>query len=134
MKDFDYIKRKVDNGEYKTSIEYPKKPAGFNKEIYVYDENQTVKWNMEHKEELKKEYERNLELYREENHRKQVEFRDDLIEVLQAEYNFSKVQATNVYIKAWEEGHSYGLGDVIIQAQDFGDFAYDIICQIPYTV
>ena len=51
---------------YNNKMEFPKKPEGYRKEGYVYDEDQSVKWNREHRESLELEYQEGLSNYQRE--------------------------------------------------------------------
>lgn len=54
IKNLDELIENVKNGGYKVKVEYPKRPEGYKRENYVYDENKSVKWNREHREKLEK--------------------------------------------------------------------------------
>ena len=55
-------------------------------------------------------------------------FKEDLIEyILGYEVISHKTQAERIYAKAWEDGHSYGLYNVLQELEDLMDFVEDII-------
>lgn len=135
----DTMKENVLNGKYKIDIEYPKKPEGFArayrddngnrqfKDVYVYDESKSVKWNKEHREELVDKYYKDLDACWEASRKKEEEFKTDLINALIEEYKLTDNQANHVYVRAWEDGHSDGLEQVVYDAVDYAEFARDIL-------
>lgn len=131
--DLETINEKVYNNEYTVKLEYPKRPEGYKKENYVYDENQTVKWNREHQEELANKYQEELQKYHNVANQMETQFVNDLIEALMTNYKFTEVQAKNIYKKAWEEGHADGLSAVIGFAIDFADFTKSQLNNEQYT-
>lgn len=133
------IKDNIENKKYEVDMEYPKKPEGFVyahkdengnrifKDIYIYDENKSVKWNKEHREELVNSYYDKVDEFHKLSNEKEKQFRKDLINALVEEYKLTENQAENVYIRAWEDGHSDGLSQVVYDAIDYADFARDIL-------
>ncbi|WP_304393150.1 hypothetical protein [uncultured Clostridium sp.] len=116
------IKNNVKNNKYTVKMEYPKRPEGYKKENYVYDEEKSVRWNREHQEELTNEYIDKLNDYHKETSRIETEFVEDLITAIKDEYKFTEIQATNIYKLAWEDGHSDGLETVISYVIYYADF------------
>lgn len=133
------IQENIKNGKYEVNMEYPKKPEGFSythkdengnrnfKDIYIYDENKSVKWNKEHREELVNKYYEEIDKIHRASNEKEEKFKKDLISAVKAEYGLTDNQALNVYVRAWEEGHADGLNQVVYEAMDYADFARDII-------
>ena len=56
-----------------------------------------------------------------------VEFEDDLIDALKNDYELSDSIAQRAFDMAWAEGHSDGYMDVLIYADQYGDFASDVL-------
>lgn len=110
-KSFKEIKNNIT--AYENSLEYPKKPEGYRKENYVYDENKSVKWNREHREELEKEYEEKRDRYRKEDYDLELQFKEDMINATKKEFNLNEKQAELIFNRSWEEGHSDGYESVV---------------------
>lgn len=121
------VTEKVENGYYTTKLEHPKKPEGYKRDGYVYDENQTVKWNREHQEKLSEEYMLKLAEYHKDANTKEFEFQNDLIQELQTEYNITEIQASNAFKLAWEEEHADGIISVIDRAKFYAEFIRAIL-------
>lgn len=113
---FEKIKNKIKLEEYTNKMGYPKKPEGYKKENYIYNENQSVKWNKEHQIELTNQYIEELMNFQEETNRLQLEFREQLIASIMIEFNFNKELSKYVYSLAWDERHSEGLESVVDEA------------------
>ena len=72
MRNLDELIDAIKNDNYKVKMEYPKRPEGYKKENYVYDENQTVKWNREHQEILSQKYQQDLKDFHGETSNKEI--------------------------------------------------------------
>lgn len=130
MFNLDDLEKRVLNDYYRVNLEYPKKPEGYRKEGYVYDENQTVKWNKEHRLELEAEYQKQLSEFHNMSRNKSVEFELDLKKALSEEFNLSANQVKNIASRAYDEGHSDGLQSIIYNARELAEFAIEIINDI----
>lgn len=124
------LERKVIADGYRIFVELPKKPEGYKKENYVYDENKTVKWNREHQEELEEEYLNKRHEFQLASNAKETEFGLDVRKALHEEYRLSVKHADMIASRAWEEGHDSGLLEVVNQARDLAEFVTDIINSI----
>lgn len=122
----DLIKR-VKNKEYKTSLEYPQKPEGYKKDNYVYDENKSVKWNREHREELEKDYREKMEEYRISQSDKDDLFMLDLAKMIHDNHELSVTIVDLITSTAYNENHSYGYEEVVWKADELADFADYVI-------
>ena len=111
---------------YNNKIEFPKKPEGYRKEGYVYDEDQSVKWNREHRESLELEYQEGLSNYQRESSRLELQFKHDLIRASEKEYKINYQQGEIFYKEAWNEGHSEGLEEVVNQMIKLLEFYKEI--------
>lgn len=117
IKNLDELIENVKNEGYKVKVEYPKRPEGYKRENYVYDENKSVKWNREHREKLEKEYSDSLKAYLKRSTDLELQFKEDLITLEMKRYKINKDQANLVYKRAWEDGHSEGYEEVINQVE-----------------
>lgn len=115
----------IENGAYKPTMAYP--TERFFKDGHIFDENQTVKWNREKVLSENQRIRNAKEAYRDEENRKNQQFRDDLLSVLQEEYGLSPACAAVVFSKAEDDGHWAGFHEVVSQAQILADFAVDIL-------
>lgn len=127
MINFDKLEQKMINDGYKVDIEYPKRPEGYKKEGYVYDENKTVKWNREHQAELAGEYSKKLTEYHKATNNKAAEFREDLKSALSTDYGFNGSQSDIIYNVIWEECHSEGLEYIIHSSKALAEIIKDVI-------
>lgn len=121
---------KVKNKDYQPKVEYPIRPEGYKKENYVYDENQTVKWNREHREELEKEYQEKLKEYNNISNSKEKEFFLDLSKAIHNRYNLSIPTVELIINNSWEKGHADGYDEVINYVYEFADFAEYVVKHI----
>lgn len=115
----------IENGVYKPTMTCPTERLF--KDDHIFDENQTVKWNREKALAENQRIRNAKETYRDEENRKNQQFRDDLLSVLQEEYGLSPACAAIVFSKAEDDGHWAGFHEVVSQAQILADFAVDIL-------
>lgn len=127
---FEDIKENIKNGEYKNKGTRPVKPEGYKKENYVYDEEKSVKWNREHRIELEQEYENEWKVYRYEATNAEIKFKNDLIKAIMNEADLEEEQARIVYNKAYEDGHSEGLEEVVNKSEEYSRFVLEVINSI----
>lgn len=127
MINFDKLEQKMINDGYRVDIEYPKKPEGYKKEGYVYDENKTVKWNREHQAELAEEYSKKLAEYCNATNNRVSEFREDLKSALSTDYGFNGLQSDIIYSVIWDEYHSRGLEDIIHSSKALAEIIKDVM-------
>lgn len=57
----------------------------------------------------------------------ETRFRDDLALAVGYEYGLTQAQSVKVVEKAWEDGHSYGLEQVLSDARETAGFAREIL-------
>lgn len=127
---FEDIKENIKNGEYENKGTRPVKPEGYKKENYVYDEEKSVKWNREHRIELEQEYENEWKVYRYEATNAEIKFKNDLIKAIMNEADLEEEQARIVYNKAYEDGHSEGLEEVVNKSEEYSRFVLEVINSI----
>lgn len=111
---------------YSNNKEYPKRPEGYSNENYVYDEDKTVRWNKEHREELIKEYRQKQDEYQKESNRVYEQFKLDLVSALKNRYKLNEKQSEIIFNKAWNEAHSEGLSSIVDLAEDLVELIIDI--------
>ena len=121
------ILENIKNGKYENKRPYPKKPEGYKKELYIYDENQTVKWNKDRQQQLTEWYIKDLDEFQNESNRVSKLFREDLIKEISYQTKLSEKQSEVIYNKAWEEGHADGMESVVYEARDLVDLILEII-------
>lgn len=121
------LRENIKNGEYIGKVEYPKRPEGYKQPNYVYDENQTVKWNREQQEYLTECYQNDLAKFHAECNRVELLFFNDLKKMLVDTFGFSVMQVETISCKAWDDGHADGLENVVNQAIELADFAQQIL-------
>ena len=66
----------------------------------------------------------------EERRKKQLEieqFKEDLTKEIARDYDLSLEQAEIVIAQAWERGHAYGLNEVRIYAEEYGEWVQKIV-------
>ena len=63
----------------------------------------------------------------EQRHKEDQQFRENLIEEIANEYDFSRVIAKACVDKGWEDGHAYGYNEIRTQSQIAADFAEEIL-------
>lgn len=123
-KSFEEIKNNLK--DYENKLEFPKRPEGYKKEGYVYDENQSVKWNREHRLELEKDYSDKLTEYQKESSNLELQFKHDLIRSSEKVYGINYKQGEIIYNQAWDQGHSYGYSQVVDDMITLLDFYKDV--------
>lgn len=123
-KSFEEIKNNLK--DYENKLEFPKRPGGYKKEGYVYDENQSVKWNREHRLELEKDYSDKLTEYQKESSNLELQFKHDLIRSSEKVYGINYKQGEIIYNQAWDQGHSYGYSQVVDDMITLLDFYKDV--------
>lgn len=121
---YDLVFKRISKGVYDVKYSRPKRRL---KDTDFIDENKSVKWN---KEQIALENEK-IRLYNEaikeakrEGPRK---FEDDLKATLMAEHGLNADQASKVYRKAYEDGHSAGEMEILWEAQELGELAEAIL-------
>lgn len=130
MISFEEIIDRVHAGEYTNTKKRPMKPEGYGREGYVYDEEQSVKWNREHRIELENNWKEEWKLYMAAGSEKQLEFRKDLVKVIMTYADLTESQAEVIYKKAYENEHDGGIEEVINEAKELSEFITEVISAI----
>ena len=115
---------RISKGIY--DIKYSK-PKSLLKDTDFIDENKSVKWN---KEQIEKENEKiklHNEAIKEAKEKGPRIFEDDLKEAIMSEHGLNADQASKVYRKAYEDGHSAGDLEILWNAQELGELAEEVL-------
>ena len=113
MKTAEDIRKSIENKDYENQVPYP--TVRKVKPDYVFDENQSVKWNREMAEAHNKTVDEAFAKYRKGEYK--ANFYDDCIEYIM-DSNFTKKQAGLIYSKCYENHHSCGYGQVFSHIDD----------------
>lgn len=127
MNNIEEIIAKIKNNKYEIKLSYPKRPEGYKKENYVYNENKSVKWNREHRLELEENYKNELTKYVESSNQKELEFKQDVINYIINTTDFTKEQAKLIFKRAWVNEHSEGYENVAWEVEDLKNWVLEII-------
>lgn len=122
-KDLDILEYNIKNNKYVNTLERPKKPEGYKKDNYVYNENKSVKWNKEHQKELTDKYIKDFNMYHLKSVDLEKQFINDLKFAILNQYNLTLANAELLANIAYEESHSEGLNAIVTTAKDLGSLA-----------
>lgn len=114
----------ISKGTYDVKYLRPKRLL---KDTDFIDENKSVKWN---KEQIALENEKirlHNEAIKEAKKKGPRKFEDDLKKAIMNEHGLNADQASKVYRKAYEDGHSVGEMEILWEAQELGEFAEEIL-------
>lgn len=126
-KNLDMLDDNIKNNKYVNTLERPKKPEGYKKDNYVYDENKSVKWNRDHQKELADKYINDFNLYRSKSLDLEKQFMNDLKSAISIQFDLTSKNAELLANIAYEESHSDGLNSIVVTARDLGELANLII-------
>lgn len=127
MLDYEVIIDRIKNNEYETKIEYPKLTRY--RADTIIDEDETVRWN---REEVKKRNNARMEAldeYRNSLYEGELAFKEDLASYL-VTYNEDTInmeQARVIVKRAWMEGHSDGLKNVLDISDELAELVVEVI-------
>ena len=127
IKSLDMLNDNIKNNKYVNILERPKKPEGYKKDNYVYDENKSVKWNRDHQKELTDKYLNDFNLYRSKSLYLEKQFMNDLKSAISIQFDLTPKNAELLANIAYEESHSDGLNLIVTTARDLGELASLII-------
>lgn len=122
-KNLDMLDDNIKNNKYVNTLERPKKPEGYKKDNYVYNENKSVKWNKEHQKELTDKYIKDFNMYHLKSVDLEKQFINDLKFAILNQYNLTLANAELLANIAYEESHSEGLNAIVTTAKDLGSLA-----------
>lgn len=127
---FEKIIENIESGFYSNPVSRPVKPEGYGKENYVYNEEESVRWNREHRLELENKWKEEWKTYMEAGSKKEVEFKNDLIKAIASYSDLSESQAEVIYNKAWENAHSEGAVQIVNESRELSEFITNVISSI----
>ena len=121
---YDVVIERISKGVYDIKCSKPKRLL---KDRDIIDEDKSVKWN---REQIEKENDK-IKLYNEAikdaKKKSSLKFENDLKAAIMSEHDLNADQASKVYRKAYEDGHSYGAKEILWNAQDLGELAEAIL-------
>ena len=100
----------------------PKIPAAT-----VLDENKTVRWNRDEVKRRNDSVTAKLAVFTRRLNKCDADFAQKVKEYIRTTYGFGETLANIVFRKAYEDGHACGYEDVVAHAQEYGDFAEQIV-------
>lgn len=130
MISFEGIIEKIESGYYNNPLKRPVKPEGYGKENYVYNEEESVRWNREHRIELENKWKEEWKIYMEAGSKKEKELKNNIIEAIANYSDLTESQAEVIYNKAWENEHDEGIIQVINESRELSDFISEVISSI----
>lgn len=122
---FETIRAKINNKEYRTALEYPMVPRL--PEDYIFDEDKSVKYNRTEVAKHNDAIEAARKAYGVDESAKYNDFVDDVMEMLMQDKKFTEAQARAIYSKAYSDGHSSGVSEILGCVADYMDFAETIL-------
>lgn len=108
----DDISSKYRNGDYDNKMESPYSLRKY-REDYVFDEDQSVKWNREEVIRKNKKVQDKKDTYKAESSRLQNQLNDDIIKAIMFEYGFNEEQAQIINGHAYDKHHSSGYYEIL---------------------
>ena len=103
------------------------KPKTLLKDTDIIDENKSVKWNKEQNKKKNEKIKLHNEATKEAKEKGHRIFKDDLTVAIMGEHSLNADQASRVYRKAFEDGYSAGLNEILWAAQEIGSLAEAIL-------
>lgn len=121
------IRLKIKNGGYEPKVDYPNRERF--REGHIFDEEKSLKWNREEVDRRNEEKERGYNAYRDAVNNGEKRFEKDVIENLLEDFYLkdNKKVAEKIYDKAYLDGHSGGMYEVLDKAIDLADFVEYIL-------
>ena len=117
---YDSVFKRISKGVYDVKYSRPKRLL---EETDFIDENKSVKWN---KEQIALKNEK-IKLHKEAKKEGPRKFEDDLKEAIMNEHGLNADQASKVYRKAYEDGHSAGAMEILWEAQELGELTEAVL-------
>ena len=121
---YDSVFKQISKGVYDVKYSRPKRLL---EETDFIDENKSVKWNREQIALENDKIRLHNEAIKEAKRKGPRKFEDDLKEALMNEHGLNADQASKVYRKACEAGHSAGSYFFVGEAQELGELAEVIL-------
>lgn len=114
------------NSLYDQQREYKEKHPVY-RELHVFDENKSVKWNREEAQRQNELRQKELYRYQKKISAQYSNLHDAFMEYIKDEYGLSEEAAKLVYNAAYEDGHHAGYYEVLTYIATYADFANNII-------
>ena len=121
---YDMVIERISTGAYDV---VHSKPKTLLRDTDFIDENKSVKWNREQIEKENDKIRLHNKAIKEAKKNGPLKFEDDLKAVIMNEYGLNANQAGEVFWRAYESGHSYGLKEILWSAQDLSELAVAIL-------
>ena len=106
-------------------------PAGLRKVAanFIFDENQSVKWNREQVEDNNSRYGQEVARVNTEKNKRRDAIYEDIYRAIQAEvgHNLSKKKAIAIWSYAYEKGHAFGFHDIMANLREVMELAETLI-------
>lgn len=96
-------------------------------DTYIFDENQSVKWNRQKVQEHNELAQQAKKIYRDKMSEIDRWFSEQVQEAIQNEIHVSGKAASIIFNQAWEDGHSNGYHEVIHYAERYCEFIQSIL-------
>lgn len=94
---------------------------------HVFDENKSVRWNMDEVDRKNREIDEQNRLFNNQISTLEREIDSAILEYIRNEFAFNEKVAQIVFDKAYEEGHANGFEEVLCQANEYGYFVQRIL-------
>ena len=94
---------------------------------FIFDENQSVKWNRQKVQEHNEVAQQAKKLYRDRMNEIDRWFSNQVQEVIQNELQVSEKAASIIFNQAWDEGHSAGYQEVVHYAEQYCEFIQQVL-------
>lgn len=121
---YDVVFERISKGIYDVKYSKPKRLL---EDTDFIDENKSVKWNKEQIDLENEKIRLHNEAIKEAKKEGPREFESDLKAALMNEHGLNADQASKVYRKAYEDGHSAGEMEILWEAQELGELAEAIL-------
>lgn len=110
---------------------FPNYPEGDSARLlpddFIFDENQSVKWNRQKVQEHNELAQQAKKIYRDKMNEIDRWFSKQTQEAVQNEIHVSEKAASIIFNQAWEDGHSNGYHEVVWYAQKYCEFVQQIL-------
>lgn len=102
-------------------------PARKYSDDFVFDENQSVRWNREEVIRQNKAIDNARRAFERKVNRQSARVDEAIKQYLKDEFDFGDAVAAKVFEMAWEHGHPCEFDEVLIDAQSYGEFVKSIL-------
>lgn len=96
---------------------------------HVFDEDKSVKWNREQVEDNNRRYLEEVKRLNTEKNRRRDELHERIYKAIQDEvgYGLSRRKAMLLWNRAYEDGHSYGIREVVSNLDELMELAIQLL-------